>query len=91
VPQEQHGLDGAVGATGPEWIGWSQLVQPELMVYKVQQALQERMEQMVLTGATGADGLQGPTGATGATGANGFSCWDTNNNGIDDPSEDVNA
>lgn len=51
-------------------------------------------------GATGAQGPQGPQGPQGTTGANGVqgpqgsagqSCWDTNGNGVGDPSEDTNG
>lgn len=45
-------------------------------------------------GAAGAAGPAGPTGVAGATGTagtNGLSCWDTNGNGINDASEDVNT
>jgi hypothetical protein len=49
------------------------------------------------TGAIGATGATGPAGATGATGpagaagTNGIHCWDTNGNGVNDPSEDTNS
>src|SRR5205814_2299293 len=43
------------------------------------------------TGPTGITGVTGATGVTGSTGNNGCSCWDTNQNGINDPSEDVNT
>lgn len=43
------------------------------------------------TGPTGPQGANGAAGATGSTGANGVNCWDTNGNGINDPSEDVNG
>ena len=43
------------------------------------------------TGVTGATGATGPTGATGIAGTNGLNCWDTNGNGINDPSEDING
>src|ERR1051325_6199888 len=49
------------------------------------------------TGAAGANGATGPTGASGANGAtgangtNGIHCWDTNGNGVNDPSEDLNS
>ncbi len=42
------------------------------------------------TGVTGA-GVTGYTGATGSTGIQGFSCWDTNQNGINDPAEDIDG
>jgi hypothetical protein len=42
------------------------------------------------TGATGATGTAGTNGATGPTGA-GTHCWDLNNDGINDPAEDVNS
>lgn len=54
-------------------------------------------------GPTGATGATGPAGATGATGpagvagtngtngTNGIHCWDTNGNGVNDPSEDTNS
>lgn len=36
-------------------------------------------------------GGSGGNGTTGATGGQGYSCWDTNQNGVNDPSEDVDA
>ena len=42
-------------------------------------------------GATGATGPQGPIGLAGPVGTQGLNCWDSNNNGINDPSEDLNA
>lgn len=42
-------------------------------------------------GATGPTGVAGVTGPTGTNGTNGLACWDTNGNGINDPSEDING
>ncbi|MES2622472.1 MAG: hypothetical protein V4615_16595, partial [Bacteroidota bacterium] len=42
-------------------------------------------------GGTGLAGAAGPMGPQGNTGANGKSCWDSNNNNINDPFEDVNG
>jgi len=45
-------------------------------------------------GETGATGLQGPSGADGAVGTDGvdgINCWDTNQNGLGDLSEDLNS
>ncbi|MFL5752333.1 MAG: hypothetical protein ACJ76F_02925 [Bacteroidia bacterium] len=36
-------------------------------------------------------GPAGPAGANGTNGTNGISCWDTNGNGVNDPSEDING
>ena len=36
-----------------------------------------------------ANGPVGATGATGPTGSQGYPCWDTNQNGVNDPAEDV--
>ena len=44
-----------------------------------------------LTGPAGATGPQGPIGLAGPAGSQGLNCWDSNNNGINDPSEDLNA
>jgi hypothetical protein len=44
-----------------------------------------------VNGTTGATGAAGTNGATGATGANGRNCWDTNGDGINDLSEDING
>ena len=38
----------------------------------------------------GDDGLRGQQGPTGDRGEPGINCWDINENGIDDPSEDIN-
>jgi hypothetical protein len=43
------------------------------------------------TGPAGPAGANGPAGPTGPTGANGIHCWDLNGNGVNDPSEDINA
>lgn len=43
------------------------------------------------SGPAGANGSTGPAGANGSTGTNGINCWDTNGNGVNDPSEDVNG
>jgi hypothetical protein len=42
-------------------------------------------------GQNGADGQDGIDGQDGADGANGRSCWDVNNNGTADASEDING
>ncbi len=53
--------------------------------------------QITITGTTGPQGrrgpagVQGPPGNNGATGTNGINCWDTNGNGLNDPSEDING
>ena len=39
----------------------------------------------------GCDGDDGATGPAGADGADGINCWDTNENGVADPAEDVNG
>ena len=44
-----------------------------------------------LSGPTGPTGANGTNGPTGANGNNGLNCWDTNGNGFNDPSEDVNG
>lgn len=44
-----------------------------------------------ITGYTGTTGDIGATGFTGATGNQGYSCWDTNQNGIDDVLEDTDS
>jgi len=41
--------------------------------------------------ATGSVGATGPAGSNGTNGINGVNCWDTNGNGVNDPSEDTNA
>ena len=46
---------------------------------------------LALGGCDGDDGAPGPAGADGSDGSNGFSCWDTNQNGVADPAEDVNG
>jgi hypothetical protein len=43
------------------------------------------------TGDIGATGFTGATGYTGATGSQGYNCWDTNQNGIDDITEDTDS
>lgn len=40
---------------------------------------------------TAGNSTPGPTGPTGASGVNGFHCWDTNQNGVNDPAEDMNG
>ncbi len=42
-------------------------------------------------GSAGATGAAGINGTNGTNGTNGISCWDTNGNGVNDPSEDTNA
>ena len=42
-------------------------------------------------GATGAAGAAGAAGINGSNGTNGVNCWDTNGNGVNDPSEDTNS
>ncbi len=42
-------------------------------------------------GTAGATGAAGINGTNGTNGTNGISCWDTNGNGVNDPSEDTNA
>lgn len=42
-----------------------------------------------LNALSAANAPTGATGATGPTGTQGYSCWDTNQNGINDPAEDV--
>ncbi|MCW3086487.1 MAG: hypothetical protein JWP12_3853 [Bacteroidetes bacterium] len=42
-------------------------------------------------GGSGAPGATGATGAAGVAGTNGIHCWDTNGNGVNDPSEDTNG
>ncbi len=42
-------------------------------------------------GTAGATGAAGINGTNGTNGTNGISCWDTNGNGANDPSEDTNA
>lgn len=42
-------------------------------------------------GSQGPQGAQGPQGPAGAAGANGFNCWDLNQNGVADPSEDTDG
>lgn len=43
-----------------------------------------------LEGDDGAVGIQGPTGEQGLAGTAGINCWDLNEDGIDDPNEDIN-
>src|ERR1051325_7107196 len=74
-PTGAAGANGATGTTGPS--GANRASGP--------------------TGPAGANGATGPTGrsgangATGANGTNGIHCWDTNGNGVNDPSEDLNS
>jgi len=42
-------------------------------------------------GSQGPQGATGPQGPTGAAGVNGFNCWDLNQNGVADPSEDTDG
>ena len=42
-------------------------------------------------GAAGADGTDGADGAAGPPGADGINCWDLNENGVEDPEEDLNG
>ena len=42
-------------------------------------------------GTAGATGAAGINGTNGTNGTNGISCWDTNGNGVNDPSEDTNS
>ena len=42
-------------------------------------------------GTAGATGAAGINGTNGTNGTNGISCWDTNGNGLNDPSEDTNG
>jgi hypothetical protein len=42
-------------------------------------------------GIAGAAGATGAAGSAGSNGANGINCWDTNGNGVNDPSEDINS
>ena len=44
-----------------------------------------------LEGDDGSRGLQGPEGPQGVQGEAGINCWDTNEDGVDDPSEDING
>jgi hypothetical protein len=43
------------------------------------------------SGLQGVQGVAGPSGPAGATGLTGTNCWDTNNNGAQDPAEDINS
>ena len=43
------------------------------------------------TGSTGQQGFVGADGTPGQNGQNGISCWDTNGNAHNDPSEDING
>ncbi|MEE9488900.1 MAG: hypothetical protein V3V91_00485 [Thermoplasmata archaeon] len=42
-------------------------------------------------GADGTDGADGADGTNGADGADGIACWDLNENGWGDPTEDING
>ena len=42
-------------------------------------------------GKDGAPGSDGANGSDGADGSDGQACWDLNNNGIEDPEEDING
>ena len=42
-------------------------------------------------GAVGTAGATGAAGINGSNGTNGVNCWDTNGNGVNDPSEDTNS
>jgi len=42
-------------------------------------------------GSSGRPGSSGPAGPGGPTGPAGLSCWDLNENGVQDPDEDVNS
>jgi hypothetical protein len=42
-------------------------------------------------GDPGPQGLPGADGADGADGVDGINCWDLNENGVEDPAEDVNG
>ncbi len=42
-------------------------------------------------GPAGIDGIAGPPGPAGANGTNGMNCWDSNGDGVNDASEDVNG
>lgn len=42
-------------------------------------------------GPQGPEGPRGPSGQDGEDGADGIHCWDLNENGVNDPSEDVNG
>jgi len=42
-------------------------------------------------GPAGTNGLNGLNGIDGADGQSGLHCWDLNNNGVNDPSEDTNG
>jgi len=44
-----------------------------------------------IQGLPGLDGADGTDGADGADGTDGVNCWDTNGDGVQDPSEDING
>jgi len=77
-PQGPAGADGAIGPQGPAGADGAQ----------GPQGIQGIQGPAGLAGADGTDGLDG---SDGIDGIDGFSCWDTNQNYLNDLAEDVNG